>query len=420
MGYNIFEKIILQHSEQSSIQVNDIVEVTIDKMMVHDFFLPFCIDKFYEMGFKTIQDPSKAVFIYDHLVPTAFVDDCRHHREAEKFIKRHDIPNVHRSDGVCHQLMPEQGYVRPGDIVVGTDSHTVTYGALGALATGIGYTEMAGVLGSGKLWLNVCPSVKVEVNGTLPSGSFSKDVILKIIHHIKNDGAIYKVLEFEGNTIEQMTVDSRLTLSNMCVEAGAKAGIIAPDNQVLSYLAPHYSSDRLQMLESDPDAEYENHIEIDVSDLEPQVACPFNVDNVKGISELVNMSIDQAFLGSCTNGRLEDLSIASRLLEGKKIHPGVRLIVTPASRQIFVDAVKKGYIETLAKAGAIICHPSCGLCAGRSGGILENGDRVIASNNRNFLGRMGGEKVEIFLASPATVAASALEGKIADCRDYLL
>jgi 3-isopropylmalate/(R)-2-methylmalate dehydratase large subunit len=359
------------------------------------------------------------VLIYDHLIPTTFVDDCRHHKITEEFAKEHHIKHVHRSDGVCHQLMHEQGYVKPGDIVLGTDSHTVTYGALGAIATGIGYTEMAAVLGTGKMWMKVAPTMKMVVNGTLPTGVTSKDVILHILSDIKTDGATYKVLEFTGSTIENMSMDSRLVLSNMSVEAGAKAGIIAPDEKTVEYLRRFYAQDELDLIQSDADAEYERVIEYSAEDIPPLVACPHNVDNVKPAVDLEDTSIDQAFLGSCTNGRVEDFEIAAKIVNSKKIHPNVRFIVVPASRDVYKQAVKKGYIKTLAEAGAMICHPACGLCAGRSGGVLEDGDRIISSNNRNFLGRMGGSKVEIFLGSPATVAASSLEGKITDPRKYL-
>ena len=418
MKHTIFEKILLSHCDEHDIHVGDIVEVSIDRVMIHDFFTPFCFNKFQEMEFTRVFDPEKIVLIYDHLIPTIFVDDCRHHKVTEEFAKKHQIKHVHRSDGVCHQLMHEQGYVKPDDIVLGTDSHTVTYGALGAISTGVGYTEMAAVLGTGKMWMKVAPTMKMIVNGTLQTGVTSKDVILHILSDIKSDGATYKVLEFTGSTIENMSMDSRLVLSNMSVEAGAKAGIIAPDKKTVEYLRRFYAKDDLVMIQSDEDAEYERVIEYSAEDILPLVACPHNVDNVKPAAELENLPINQAFLGSCTNGRVEDFKIAAKILKGKKIHPEVRFIVVPASRDVYKQAVKKGYIATLAEAGAMICHPACGLCAGRSGGILEDGDRIISSNNRNFLGRMGGSKVEIFLGSPATVAASSLEGKITDPREY--
>jgi 3-isopropylmalate/(R)-2-methylmalate dehydratase large subunit len=419
MKHTIFEKILLSHCHERDLKVGDIVEVAIDRVMIHDFFTPFCINKFKEMEFEQVVDPEKIVIIYDHLIPTTFIDDCRHHKITEEFVKEQDLKYVHRSDGVCHQLMHEQGYVKPGDIVLGTDSHTVTYGALGAIATGIGYTEMAAVLGTGKMWMKVAPTMKIVVNGELQRGVSSKDVILHLLSDIKTDGATYKVLEFTGSTIRDLSMDSRFVLSNMSVEAGAKAGIIAPDEKTVAYLSKFYSNDKITLIQSDEGAEYERVIEYHAEEIPPLVACPHNVDNVKPAVELENITIDQAFLGSCTNGRLEDFAIAATIVKGKKIHPSVRFLVVPASRDVYKHAVQKGYIELLAEAGAMICHPACGLCAGRSGGVLENGERIISSNNRNFLGRMGGNKVEIFLGSPATVAASGLEGKITDPRKYL-
>ncbi len=419
MKHTIFEKILLAHCSELDIAVGDIVEVDIDRVMIHDFFTPFCFQKFKEMEFPRVFDPDKIVLIYDHLIPTTFIDDCRHHRITEEFAAEHHIRNVHRSDGVCHQLMHEQGYVKPGDIVLGTDSHTVTYGAVGALATGIGYTEMAAVMGTGKMWMKVAPSIKMIVNGELGPGVMSKDVILHILADIKTDGATYKVIEFSGSTIDKMSIESRLTLSNMTIEGGAKAGIVAPDEKTAAYLSRFYKKNELNMLYSDDGAVYEEVREYDAATIPPLVACPHNVDNVKPAEALSDVPIDQAFLGSCTNGRLEDLAIAAKIMHGKKIHPDVRLIVVPASRDVYKHALQLGYIETLAAAGAMVSHPACGLCAGRSGGVLAEGDRIISSNNRNFLGRMGSNTSEVYLGSPATVAASSLEGKITDPRKYL-
>jgi 3-isopropylmalate/(R)-2-methylmalate dehydratase large subunit len=418
MGWNIFEKIIMRHTNQKEVAVDDIVEVEVDGMMIHDFFAPFCISKFNEMGFKKVAAPDRVAFIYDHLVPTSFVDDSDHHQAADEFVATHNITRVHRSDGVCHQLMPEQGYVKPGDIVVGTDSHTVTYGALGAIATGIGYTEMAAVMGTGKIWLKVAPSIKVVLTGELPQGVFSKDLILEVLRILKTDGASYRILEFCGPVVEALSVDSRLTLANMSVEAGAKAGLVAPDEKTVQYLKGRVSGTDITMLSSDPDAIYEDQIVIDVSKLGPLVAQPFSPDNVAPVGQ-VDAPVQQAFLGSCTNGRLEDLAAASQVLQGHRVHPDVRLYVVPASREVFQAAIEQNYVQRLVDADAIIGHPACSLCAGRSGGILENGEAVISSNNRNFYGRMGGNKVGIYLASPATVAASAIEGRITDCRKYL-
>lgn len=419
MSWNLFEKIILLHTGLKQVAVNDIVEVEVDSMMIHDFFAPFCITKFREMGFVKVIAPERVVFVHDHLVPASFMDDFRHHHAAESFAAEQGITRVHRTDGVCHQLMPEMGYVKPGDIALGTDSHTVTYGALGAIATGIGYTEMAAVLGTGKTWLKVAPSIKVTLEGELPHGVYAKDIILNVLGVIGSDGANYRVLEFCGPVVDALSIDSRLTLANMSVEAGAKAGLIAPDEKTIRYLEKRIPGvATMPMLFSDPDAVYEKRITIDVGEMTPMVACPYTPNNVSAVHR-VDTAIDQAFLGSCTNGRLEDLAVASMVLRGRKIHPAVRFYVVPASREVFLQAVREKYIQTLVEAGAIVSHPACGLCAGRSGGILEDGEVIISSSNRNFYGRMGGSNVEIYLGSPATVAASAIEGRITDPRKYV-
>ena len=419
MGRTLFEKIIARNIKNDGFQIGDIVEVFPDRVMIHDFFIPFVVDKFKEMGFNRVWDPDKVVIIYDHLVPATFVGDFRHHNIGEQFIAEHKIKRVHRTDGVCHQLMHEQGHVKPGDIVLGTDSHTVTYGAVGVLASGIGYTEMAAILGTGMTWLKVVPTIKINVEGVLAPGVASKDLILSIIGDIGSNGASYKAMEFCGSAIRNMSIDSRLTMSNMTVEAGAKAGLMEPDEKTFSYLGAAYAKEEKESLKSDKDAAYERVIEYDAADIVPSVACPHSVDNVRPVAEVKDVRITQAFLGSCTNGRLEDLAVAARILKGKKIHKNVRFIITPASRDVFAQAVRQGYIQTLVESGAMVTHPACGLCAGRSGGVLDDSDTIISSNNRNFLGRMGGNKTQIYLGSPATVAASAIEGKLTDPRQYL-
>lgn len=413
MGYNIFEKILLKNSNKTSITVGEIVSVKIDSVMIHDFFAPFCIQQFNKMGFKKVFDPNKVIIIYDHLVPIVNPKDNYHHQQAERFAIEQGITNIYRSEGVCHQIMHEKGHVFPGRVVLGTDSHTVTYGALGSFATGIGYTEMAVALGTGEMWIKVAPVVKIVVDGRFKKGVYAKDLILKILSDLKVDGGNYKVIEFAGETIRSMSISSRLTLCNMTVEIGAKAGMIEPDDKTIEYLK-NYDLDinEINYFKSDLDAKYEKIIYYNAEEIEPLAACPYNVDNVKPIKELSEIMINQAFIGSCTNGRLEDLEEAALILKDKKIHENVRLIVIPASRDIFREATKKGLIEIFLKAGAIVNHPSCGLCCGISGGLLVNGEKIISTNNRNFYGRMGENKVEIYLASPATVAASAVNGYI--------
>jgi 3-isopropylmalate/(R)-2-methylmalate dehydratase large subunit len=417
MGYTLTEKIIMRNTKRSSVTAGELLNVNVDKVMVHDIFAPFVIEKFREMGFEKVWNPDKIVFVYDHLVPTSFIEDFRHHKIADAFAVEQHIKAVHRADGVCHQLMPELRYVVPGQVVFGTDSHTTTYGAIGSFSTGIGYTEMAAIFGTGQLWIKVPPTLKFNINGELPKGVYSKDIILRILGDIGADGGTYKALEFGGSTIKGLSISSRMTLSNMAVEAGAKVGVIEPDEKTFAFSGVEGS--QFQDLKSDPDASYEKVFNYDASNFKPVVACPSNVDNISDVEALLGTRIDQGFIGSCTNGRFEDLEVAAKILKGRKIAPFTKLIVTPASRSIYAEAAKAGIIGILVEAGAIMNPPACGLCCGRSGGIVSDGERVIATNNRNFLGRMGSPKSEIFLASPATVAAAALEGKIVDPRKYL-
>lgn len=411
MGQTMIEKILARNIGQDSVKPGDIVTVNVDRVMIHDIFIPFVADKFEEMGFTKLWDPDKVVLIYDHLVPASQIDDTRHFQRGNAFAAKYGMKNVHRSDGICHQLMTEAGYVKPGDVVFGTDSHTTTYGCVGAFSTGIGYTEMAGILGTGELWLKVPETIRVSINGTLPSNVTSKDIILRLIGDLTAAGATYQALEFTGDTVEHMTVASRMTMSNMAIEAGAKCALFAPDEKTAEYCEIELT-DWMRQLPGDADAHYVREISYRAEDFVPVLACPSQVDKIRTAAEVAGTKIDQVFLGSCTNGRLEDLMAAAEVLKGKKVAPFVKLIVTPASRKIYLQALENGTLATLAEAGAMITHPGCGLCCGRAGGILTDGERVVATNNRNFLGRMGTSKVEIYLASPKTAAASAAAGYI--------
>lgn len=413
MGYTIIEKILKHNTGVSDIKAGDIVTTNVDRVMIHDIFIPFVADKFEEMGFTKLWDPDKVVLIYDHLVTASQVDDTRHFRKGNEFVEKYGMKNVHRSDGICHQLMTEAGYVKPGDVVFGTDSHTTTYGCVGAFSSGIGYTEMASILGTGQLWVKVPQTIKVTINGTLPANVTSKDIILRLIGDLRADGATYQALEFTGDTIENMTVASRMTMANMAIEAGAKCALFTPDEKTAEYCEIELN-DFQKSLVGDPDAVYARELTYQAEDLVPVLACPSQVDNIHPVKELAGTKIDQVFIGSCTNGRLEDLQKAATVLKGKKVAPFVKLIVTPASRKIYRQALADGTLEILSDAGAIITHPGCGLCCGRTGGILSDGERVVATNNRNFLGRMGTSKVEIFLASPVTAAACAVAGEIVE------
>jgi len=411
MGQTIIEKIIARNTGMDTVKPGDIVTVQVDRVMIHDIFIPFVAEKFEEMGFTKIWDPDKAVLIYDHLVPASQVEDTRHFRIGDAFAEKYGMNNVHRSDGICHQLMTEAGYVKPGNVVFGTDSHTTTYGCVGAFSSGIGYTEMASILGTGTMWIKVPETIRVVIEGTLPSNVTSKDMILRLIGDLGADGATYRALEFAGDTVEAMSVSSRMTMANMAVECGAKCALFTPDEKTEEYCGISLT-DAERGLVGDADAAYCREIRYQAEELVPVLACPSQVDHIEPVSKLAGTKIDQVFIGSCTNGRLEDLMMAASILKGKRVAPYVKLIVTPASRLIYQQAVRNGTMEILSKAGAVITHPGCGLCCGRTGGILSDGERVVATNNRNFLGRMGTSKVEIYLASPATAAASALTGTI--------
>lgn len=410
MGHTLIEKIVMKNTGMADVMPGAIVTVNVDRVMIHDIFIPFVVDKFREMGFTKVWDTDKVVLIYDHLVPTSAVEDVRHFQIGDAFVKEQGLTHFHRADGICHQLMPEMGYAKPGDIVFGTDSHTTTYGCVGCFSSGIGYTEMAAVLGTGEMWIRVPETIKVVINGHLPEGVYAKDVILRLIGDLRSDGATYKVLEFSGNAVDEMSVASRMTIANMAIEAGAKAALFAPDEKTAGY--SNVSAEDIAWLKADEDAVYCRVMEYDAAEFVPVLACPSQVDNIHPVSELKGTKIDQVFIGSCTNGRLEDLKVAADILRGKKIADYMRLIVTPASRSIYREALAAGYIKDLAQAGAVITQPGCGLCCGRACGIMADGEKILATNNRNFLGRMGSSKVEIFLGSPATAAKAALTGEI--------
>jgi 3-isopropylmalate/(R)-2-methylmalate dehydratase large subunit len=412
---NIIEKILANASEKPEVSSGEIVEANIDVAMTHDLTGPLAIKSFREIGAKKVWDRNKIVIILDHLVPASSVISAGLHKIVRNFAEEQNIENFYDvgRGGVCHQIMPEKGHVRPGEVIVGSDSHTCTYGAFGTFATGIGSTEMAAVFATGKLWFRVPEVIKVNVTGKLPELVSAKDLTLHIIGKIGADGAIYKGLEFVGSTIRDMTIDSRMVLTNMAVEMGAKAGLIEPDQKTLDYVQSR-TDKPFNPIKSDPDSLYEKIVDVDASELEPQVAVPHSVDNVKPVSEVENVKVDQAFIGSCTNGRLEDLRVAAQILKGKKIARGVRLVVIPASQEIFLKAINEGLVRTFMEAGATVGNPNCGPCLGGHMGILAEGEVCISTSNRNFIGRMGSTKSFVYLASPATVAVSAISGKITD------
>jgi len=414
---NLIEKILARASTRKTVEPNEIVEARIDVAMVHDLTGPLTVKAFREIGIKRVWDPDKIVVILDHLVPADSVTTAELHKTLRNFVKEQEIGHFYDvgRGGVCHQVMPEEGFVRPGEVVVGADSHTCEYGALGAFATGIGSTEMAAVFVKGSLWFRVPKVIKINAEGKFKEYVSAKDLILKIISTLGSGGATYKGIEFTGKTVEDMSIDGRLTMCNMVIEAGAKAGIIEPDEKTIDYVKEHWKG-RLDQVKSDPNAAYEKQIQMNVADLSPQVACPSSVDNVKPASELGNIEIDQAFIGTCTNGRMEDLRVAARILHGKRVGRGVRAIVIPASRNIYLESLREGLIETFVQAGAAVGNPNCGPCLGGHMGILAAGEVCVSTSNRNFTGRMGSKDARVYLASPATVAASAIEGRIVDPR----
>ena len=358
MGETVIEKII-RNNVGHAVKPGDIVTVNVDRVMIHDIFIPFVAEKFEEMGFQKLWDPDKVVLIYDHLVPASQLDDTRHFHEGDAFAEKYGMKNVHRSDGICHQLMTEAGYVKPGNIVFGTDSHTTTYGCVGAFSSGIGYTEMASILGTGTMWIKVPETIKVVIDGELPNNVMSKDVILRLIGDLGADGATYRALEFTGSAVKNMSVASRMTIANMAIEAGAKCALFTPDEKTAEYCEIELNEFQKSLV-GDEDAKYLKTVTYRAEDLVPVMACPSQVDKIRDVSTLEGTEIDQVFIGSCTNGRLEDLAAAAEVLKGKKVADYVKLIVTPASRKIYRQAIELGILDTLAEAGAMITHPGCG------------------------------------------------------------
>jgi 3-isopropylmalate/(R)-2-methylmalate dehydratase large subunit len=416
MPYTIAEKILMRASGSKKVEPGEIVNARVDMAMSHDN-AALVSKVFGEIGVPKVWDASKIVIPIDHRVPANNIKTAEGHKKIRAFVKKQGIKHFYDiREGVCHQIMPEFGHVIPGQLIVGTDSHTTTYGAFGAFSTGIGATEMAAVWATGELWLKVPETFKIMLNGSLTEHVFSKDIILQIIGDLTSEGANYKSIEYYGNAVDEMSVGSRMTITNMSMEMGAKSAIMVPDQKVFDYLKTR-TDQKLKGVEADKGAVYESVLEYDVGKIGPKVACPHAVDNVKDIEAVVGTEIHQAVLGSCTNGRIEDFKAGARMLAGKKIHNNVRLIVAPASRQVYLEAMEEGLIQRFVKAGAIVINPGCGPCLGAHEGILAAGENCISSTNRNFQGRMGDTEAGIYLASPATVVASAVRGVITDPRE---
>ncbi len=415
----ISEKIFSKASAKD-VRAGEFVMANIDRAMTHDITGPLAVNGFYDImrdkEEKKVWDPSKIVILFDHQVPADSINAAANHIMLRKFAKEQGIINYDVYEGVCHQVMPEKGHVRPGDLVVGSDSHTCAYGALGAFSTGIGSTDMAAVFASGKLWFKIPETIRFEVDGNLPKHVYSKDLILHLIGDVGAEGARYKAAEYAGSAIRSMPMSERMTISNMAIEMGGKAGIIEADKVTEKYIKeriPDYEFDPYWI--SDEGSKREIH-KYNINNLEPQVACPHNVDNVKPVTEVEGTKLDQIFVGSCTNGRFEDIEIVAKMMGDEPVAKDVRLLIIPASRTEYMKVLKAGYIEQFMEAGAIVEAPCCGPCMGGSFGLLGDGEVGLATSNRNFKGREGSPQSFVYLSSPATAAASALTGEITDPR----
>ncbi len=415
MGKTFSEK-ILGRKAGKEVVASEIVEVEPDVAMSHDNTAAIS-STFYKIGEDKVYDPQKHVIILDHCTPAANSKFAQNHKDIRSFVEKQGIPHFYDIEvGICHQVIHEKGHVWPGALILGSDSHTTSYGAFGAFSTGIGRSEMAAIMACGKIWLRVPETIRIRVEGEFPAGVTSKDLMLKIAGDIGADGALYQAIEFCGSTIDNMSIASRFVLTNMAVEIGAKAGYIIPNAETLAYLKQRVKVP-FEVVESDPDAQFLAEYKYDVSGLEPMIAKPHTVDNVVPVREVVGTPIQQVFFGSCTNARVEDFEVVANVLRGKKIHPKVRMLVFPASQEIFLEVLKRGWITDLVEAGAVIMNPGCGPCMGNHEGVPADGEAVVATSNRNFKGRLGNKESDVYLASPRTAAVCALAGEIVDFRN---
>ncbi|MBM3291523.1 3-isopropylmalate dehydratase large subunit [Candidatus Bathyarchaeota archaeon] len=417
MGYTISEKILSHAAGLQDAKAGEIVKAKVDLVMINDATGVLATQALKDLGKSKVWDPEKVVIVNDHFAPACTIQAAKVHKELRAFAKDQNIRHLYDvGEGVCHQLIPEKGHVKPGIVIVGADSHTCTYGAFGCFATGVGSTDAGVALAFGKNWFKIPESIKIEITGKLKEKVTPKDIILMIAQKIGVSGATYMSLEFTGETIRDMSVSGRMTLCNMAIEMGAKSGLVEPDDKTYAWLKSK-TSGVYQPVMADEDAKYKKILKLQVDDLEPQIACPHNVDNVKPVSNLKDVKVNQIFVGSCTNGRLEDLEQVNSVIKGHKIHKEVRMIVVPASKTIFKEALRKGIISDLSDAGAIISNPSCATCFGGSIGILAPGEVGLTTSNRNFRGRQGSLDSEVYLCSPYVAAVSALTGKISDPRE---
>jgi 3-isopropylmalate/(R)-2-methylmalate dehydratase large subunit len=407
------EKILAAHSDKKTVSPGEFINVRVDLVMANDITAPIAIREFQRIGVDKVFDPKKVVMVPDHFVPNKDIASAEQAKLMREFARDQGIIYFEVGQmGIEHVLLPEQGLVLPGEVVIGADSHTCTYGALGAFATGMGSTDIAAAMATGDIWMKVPPTIRFVYHGKLGEWVSGKDLILYTIGAIGVDGALYSAMEFAGEAIEALSMDSRFTMANMAIEAGAKAGILSVDNKTQLYVKSRAERPYL-VYEPDSDTEYSKVVEYDVSQLEPQVALPHSPANTRPVSKIGNIEINQAVIGSCTNGRIEDLRVAAQILKGREVHPGVRCIIIPGSQQVYLDALVEGLIDIFIRAGAVVSTPTCGPCLGGHMGVLADGERCVSTTNRNFVGRMGNPKSEVYLANPAVAAASAIMGKIA-------
>jgi 3-isopropylmalate/(R)-2-methylmalate dehydratase large subunit len=417
MGKTLAEKILSLKSHGEA-KAGDVVIADVDWAFVQDTTGPLTIRQFKESGFEALAKPQQTIIFLDHAAPSPARQLSNDHILLRRFAEETGCRIYEVGEGICHQLVAEN-FANPVDIIVGADSHTVTAGALGAFATGMGSSDVAVALALGKTWFRVPESFLIELNGVFPRGVYAKDLILYLIGRIGADGANYKALEFGGEALAQVTMSQRLTIANMAVEAGAKVGLFPADKITRDFLIEHGRGDNYKPLYPDAEANYERVIAVDLDRLEPMLSLPHAVDNVRPVTQIKGVKIQQAFIGTCTNGRLEDLAVAAEILKGKKRHPGTRLLIAPASRQVLIRAIEKGYIQSLIEAGAAVLPPGCAACLGLHQGVLGDGEVCLSTANRNFKGRMGNPQAMVYLASPATAAASAIRGEITDPRDII-
>ncbi|GJQ50543.1 3-isopropylmalate dehydratase large subunit [Candidatus Kuenenia stuttgartiensis] len=413
MGMTITEKIIAAHCGEREVRPGQFVYANVDVCLGNDITAPIAIEEFEKAGIKKVFDPEKIVLVPDHFTPNKDIQSAQQSKSLRVFAEKHHLKHYFEIGrmGIEHALLPEQGIVAPGELVIGADSHTCTYGALGAFSTGIGSTDLAACFATGKVWLKVPESIKFVFHGKARNWTSGKDFILYTIGKIGVDGALYKAMEFTGTAISDLPMDDRFTICNMAIEAGAKSGIIAPDKITENYVAGRVKREYVAY-HSDPDSHYSKVYEFNAEEIVPQVALPSLPENTKSVYDVCGIKIDQVVIGSCTNGRISDLRIAAKILKGKKAHPSLRLIIIPATQEIYKQALKEGLIEIFIDAEAVVSTPTCGPCLGGHMGILAEGERALTTTNRNFVGRMGHPKSEIYLCSPAVAAASAITGKI--------